>query len=141
MNQNFIANAVSRVMAQAVSTGLFVSLATFQRPSGTFDAGGAPDGLYANVPGLTSIPCMKASPGDSVRASEARTEQNVTDLGPWHILLNGLYPEVESGWRGEDANSTGPWRVVVDGVDYDIRGVERDSQSKMTRLEAFLVTI
>ena len=144
MNQDFIANAVAGIMAQATATGLFVSLATLQRPSGTFDAGGAPDGLYVNVSGLVDIPCMKAINGDpsaTVQAMQQRLTERVTSRGHWHVLLNDFYPDVIGGWEGNDPDFPGPWRLIVDGDPYLIFGAENDSQSQMTRLAAYLVTI
>ena len=146
---NAIQTAISSVMATARATGLFSSVATFQRPSGVFTGGGAPDGLYVNVAGLDAVACMKAMNGDPsamVKASTRRTVPTREASGVWHILLDNLYPAVEKGWRGEDDANPGPWRVLVTDVDgtvkaYDIRGVERDSQAQMNRVEGYLVTI
>lgn len=145
MNQNLIARAISQVMPSAIATGLFVSLATFQAPSGTFDAGGAPDGLYGDVPGLVNIPCTAPPPSEArVQATEVRALAEITAGELHHVLLNGYYPAVDLGWRDG-------WRVMlgdndgtghmVRGFAYDLMGVESDSQSQMSRVQVKLSTI
>ena len=144
MNQDFITNAVEGVMAQALATGLFVSSATFQRPSGVFDAGGAPDGEYVDIPGLVEIRCMKAINGDpsaTLQASQQRLLERVTSTGHWHVLLDTYYSQVIAGWEGNDPDAPGPWRLLVDGETYLIFGAEHDSQFQMTRVAAYQVTI
>ncbi len=136
-------------MATARATGLFCSVARFQKPSGVFTGGGAPDGEYVDVVGLTEVACMKAINGDPsamVKAHKDRQASSQESFGIWHILLDSLYPAVETGWRGENDSAAGAWRVIVTDVDatstsYDIHGVERDSQGQMTRVEAYKVTI
>lgn len=132
MNQSL---DITGIMAEVIATGLLVSSCTIQAPSGTLTASGAPDGLYANVSGLVSIRCISAPVGPmSSRSKEERTEEQITDLGGNHVLLEGYYPTLEAGWRDG-------WRAVIDGTDYDLQGVESDSQGQMTRLKVTLVTI
>lgn len=151
MNQDLIARAISQVMPSAIATGLFVSLATFQAPSGTFDAGGAPDGLYGDVPGLVNIPCTAPPPSEArIQATENRALAEITAAEWHHVLLNAWYPQLDAGWRGTGL-PIGAWRIVIGdndgtghmvrGFAYDIAGVESDSQSQMTRVTAKLATI
>jgi hypothetical protein len=135
MNQS-ISYEVAGVMAQAIATGLFVSLCTIQAPSGTLGASGAPDGLYSNVSGLVSIPCMDApQPPTDARfgVKEAKAPAEITAMANRHVLLNTYYPTLITGWRQG-------WRAVIDGVIYDLCGVEPDSQRQMVRLELELVS-
>lgn len=123
-------------MASAVATGLFRSLCTFQVPSGTLGATGAPDGLYTNATGLVNIPCMDApQPPNEIKlgAFESRAAGQVADEAPRHVLLDAYYPTVMTLWR------TG-LRAVVDGTTYDVRGAECDSQRTQVRCELWLVT-
>lgn len=125
----------SGIMADVLATGLLVSSATIQQPSGTLTDSGAPDGQYTNVTGLVGIPCISAPERmKSVGASEQRTEKQITDENANHVLLGGYYPTLEAGWRNG-------WRAVIDGTDFDIQGVESDSQGVMTRMKVTLVTI
>ena len=121
---------IESVMVEALDTGMFVSLCTLQEPSGTFTAGGAPDGLYADVAGLVGIPCM-APP---INAGETRTLAEIEASDMQRVLLDGYYPTMDAGWRNG-------WRAVVDGVAYDLAGVRSDSQSRMTDLTVKLVTV
>lgn len=141
MNQNFIQNAVRGVMPQAIETGLFVSLATFQEPSGDLDALGVPDGLYSDVAGFVDIACT-APPynfsDSSMAATETREMPQITATEWLHVLLDSYYPGIVAGWRGD---GTGAWRVVIDGTAFDIGGAESASQRQMTRVKARLSTI
>ncbi len=151
MNQDFIRLAILEVMPAALATGLFVSLATFQAPSGVFDDAGAANGNYADVAGLTNIPCTAPPPSDArIQATENRALAEISASEWHHVLLNAFYPSLDQGWRG-DGTPTGAWRVIIggndgngnliDGFAYDIAGIESDSQSQMTRMTAKLTTI
>ena len=141
MNQAFIENAIQNVMAAAIQTGLFVSLATFQAPSQDFDSAGAWDGTWTNVSGLVGIPCTAPPPSDArIQATENRALAEITASEWHHVLLDAWYPALDAGWRG-DGTPAGAWRVLIDGFAYEISGVESDSQSQMTRLTARLTTI
>jgi hypothetical protein len=123
-------------MPAVIATGLLVSLFTAQMPSSDLGGTGAPDGTYASVIGLVNIACT-APPyafGDSsIRAEEMKAVPEIAAAGFLHTLLDGYYPLLNAGWRGG-------WRCLIDGTNYDILGVESDSQSKMTRVSVRLVT-
>ena len=142
MNQDLIQLAIAGVMPAAIATGLFVSLATFQQPSGVLNELGIPDGNYTDVVGLANIPCTAPPPSDArITATENRALAEITASEWHHVLLDAWYPDIDLGWRGEDPAGTGAWRVLIDGYPYNIAGVESDSQMQMTRVTARLVTI
>lgn len=129
-----LALEISRVMAQAVDTGLFVSLCTFQEP-GLAGPSGAPSNTFTNVDPLVNIPCMNAPVSDvRIQALELKALQEIEESSLRHVLLNGWYPQIEDGV----ANG---WRCIVDGVVYDLMGAESDSQGTQTRLELKLASI
>lgn len=134
MNQS-LQSEISQVMPQAVATGLYRSLATFQAPDGTQGPTGEPTGTYTPVDGLVNIPCMDAP--SSMAFIRALEEQSVTDIlakGLRRVALNGYYPAAIAGWRQG-------WRVIVDGTVYDILGAEADSQRTQTRMELQLASL
>lgn len=130
-----IAYDVAEVMAQAVATGLYVSLATFQSLDTTQGPTGNPVGTYANVAGLVNIACMDAplAPG-TISALEAKALAEIESKGIRHVSLDGYYPAVITGWPQG-------WRCIVDGVIYDVLGAEADSQSTQTRVKLQLVSL
>ncbi len=135
MNQS-LSYELDGIMPAVIATGLLVSLFTAQAPSSVLGGTGAPDGTYANVIGLVNIACT-APPyafGDSsIRAEEMKAVPDIASLRFLHTLLDGYYPLLKTGWPQG-------WRCLIDGVNYDIIGVESDSQSKMTRVSVRLVT-
>ena len=141
MNQAFIHNAIQGVMAEAVATGLFVSLFTAQEPVPTIGPTGQVEFDYTNVSGLINIPCMSAPPstGD-LQATEVRALTDITASELHHVLLNGWYPQLDQGWRGENSDGQGAWIALIDGYQYEINGVESDSQTQMTRVRVKLAT-
>ncbi len=132
MQQN-LTYELNQVMPQAVETGLFPSLCTFQDRSGgdnpTVDALGQVDlatSDYQNVPGLINIPCMISAVSTMRPQMEGgRTQEYNFEAPSRHILLNDYYPAVLQRFL-----------AIVDGVAFEITpgGVEPDSQSQMTRL-------
>jgi len=128
-------------MAEAVATGLFVSLFTAQEPVPTIGPTGAVEFDYTNVAGLIDIPCMSAptSTGD-LQATEVRALTDITASELHHVLLNAWYPQLDQGWRGENSDGKGAWIALIDGYQYEINGVEADSQSQMTRVRVKLAT-
>lgn len=129
MNQAVMFYSIAGVMPAALATGLFVSLCTIQQPDGLLIGAGEPSGNFVNVAGLVNLKCMNAPLSDSkVSADEKKTEQDIQDFSPTHVLLQGWFPAIETGI------SQG-WIAVIDGVATDILGVESDSQKQMTRLE------
>lgn len=140
MNQVLIAAGIANVMRQARATGLFHSLATITAPSGDLTAGGSPDGVYIDVPGLVAIPAMDAPfsvDRFTIMASENRAVPETTSTEQRHVLLNDFYPQLspETNW-GEVG-----WKCTIDGVLYDIAGGECDSQRTQTRLKLIGVTV
>lgn len=142
MNQAAIALAIRGVMPAALATGLFVSLFTAQQPVPTQGANGAIAFDYVDVAGLIAIPCMSSpeSPG-SIQATEVRALEEITAAELHHVVLNGYYPALDAGWRGENADGKGAWIALIDGFRYEISGVESDSQSQMTRVQVKLATV
>ena len=141
MNQAFIENAIAQVMPAALATGVFVSLATFQAPNADYDAAGAWEGTWANIAGLTNIPCTAPPISDAkISATEARQLQEILASEFHHVLLAGHYPSLDQGWRGT-GTPAGAWRVLVDGTAYELAGVESDSQGQMTRVTARISTL
>ena len=140
MNQDAIALAIAGVMPAAIATGMFVSLATFQVPSGAIFANGMPDGTFVDVAGLVGIKCQNApsgGAGGNIQAKQVKAETEDTFLNMSHVLLAGFYPDAETAWRMGG-------RMIVDGLIYangDILGVESDSQSQMTRVEVRVATV
>jgi len=149
MNQALIARAVAGVMPAARATGLFVSLCVFTMPDTGFDPSGTPDQGSIPVPGLvdhftgsTSIGCMDAPPSDArIQATEAKDLEEIASKGFRHMLLNDYYPEVVAVPATPDGQIPTNWTATVDGVQFNILGVEKDSQFQMTRLELELVNV
>lgn len=134
-----LAYEIEGVMPQAVDTGLFVSLCSFNQPSGALGPSGAPvtgAGAWVPVANLQNIPC-KRQPVSNLRiqATEVRQLEEILSLQVQHVLLNGYYPDVTG--LGSDDN----WQAVIDGVAYTLMGAESDSQSQMTRCEVRLAQI
>lgn len=128
MNQDLIRAGILGVMPQVRATGLLVSLFTARAPSGTMGATGAPSGEYSDVVGLVDIPCT--SPPESVgsiRATEMRQVAEIAAAEFHHVLLDDYYPNLDNGWRDG-------WLCAIDGTLFNIKGVESDSQSQMTRV-------
>lgn len=127
---------IKEVMAQAIAEGTFVSLCTIQGPDNVFSDSGFPSGAFVNLAGLVNIPCMKA-PQSMLRiaAEERKAEPGVQSLEPFHVLLNGYYPAIPQ------VTTTRPsLRAIVDGVQYEVMGVEHDSQLQMSRLTVRVAT-
>lgn len=131
MNQSITYEILS-VMPLTTEQGTYKSLCTIQQPNISVDGAGGQ--LYTpatNVPGLVNIPCMKAPTSPvRVQATEMKALEDIMSKVPLHVLLNGYYPAI-----------TPDLWALVDGVQYDIIGVESDSQSQMTRLELQLVEV
>ena len=128
---------IQAVMPAALVTGLFLSVCTFQAPSGADLPGGAPSDQYTPVSGLQNIPCMDAVPSSTkVQATEAKDMAEIASKGYRHLLLNGYYPQATP-----DGQIPTSWQAVVDGTTYDVLGVEHDSQQTQTRCELELVQL
>jgi len=129
-------------MPAAIATGLFVSLFTAMEPVPTIGPTGAVEFDYTPVSGLTNIPCT-APPPSTIRlqATEVRALEDITASELHHVLLNSFYPQLDAGWRGENSDGKGAWIAQIDGFNYEIAGVESDSQSQMTRVRVKLATL
>lgn len=125
-----LSQEIAAVMKEARATGLFVSVCTVQQADGGFTASGFPDGGFTNISGVVNIPCTAPPPSVArVQASENKQVDGVQSLVPAHVLLNGYYPQVPF------ATTTRPaLRAVIDGNNFEVMGVEHDSQKQMTRL-------
>lgn len=135
MNQSF-SYELDGIMPAVVATGLLVSLFTAQMPSSVLGGTGAPNGTYTNVLGLVDIACTSpplAFGDTSIRADEMKAVAEIAAAQFHHVLLDSYYPLLDAGWRNG-------WRCLIDGTNFDILGVESDSQSKMTRVHVRLVT-
>ena len=142
MNQATIQLAIQGVMPAVISTGLLVSLFTAMEPVPTIGATGAVLFDYTPVPGLVDIPCT-APPesAGSIVATEVRGLEEIVASELHHVLLDGYYPTLDAGWRGENSDGKGAWIALIDGFNYEISGVESDSQSQMTRVRVKLATV
>lgn len=118
---------IAAVMPTTTASGLLVSTCDIQQPSGTFSASGAPDGLFVAVDGLQGIRCTAPPKGGN---DEKRSMSEIEAFNRLHVLLEGYYPTIHPYMR-----------AVVDDTNYDIVGVESDSQGQMTRLWVQEVTI
>jgi hypothetical protein len=142
MNQDAIALAIAGVMPAAIATGLFVSLFTAMEPVPTIGVTGAVEFDYTPVSGLVNIPCIAApeSPANIV-ATEVRALTEITASEIRHVLLDAWYPQLDAGWRGENNDDKGAWIAQIDGFNYEISGVESDSQTTQTRVKVTLATV
>ena len=142
MNQDAIALAIAGVMPAAIATGLFVSLFTAMEPVPTIGPTGAVEFDYTPVSGLIDIPCIAApeSPANIV-ATEVRALTEITASEIRHVLLDAWYPQLDAGWRGENSDDKGAWIATIDGFNYEISGVESDSQTTQTRVKVTLATV
>jgi len=138
---------LQQAATEAFDSGLYVSTIQFKQPDGNFGPSGAPSGDYVNVPGLvdlitgvSAIGCMDSplSPG-TISALEAKSLTDIESEGIRHVSLNGYYPQVVSNWQGENENMN--WRAVIDSVNYEVFGVERDSQKTQTRVKLRIVLV
>ncbi len=135
MNQSNAYNFADVVPA-VLASGLPVSLATFQEPSGQLTDDGSPvrgAGAWVDVAGYVGIVCMSA-PESILRigASERKSMEEIESYNSNHVWLAGHYPEIATHTE---------WSVIVDGNRYGVEGAESDSQSKTTRVKISKVTI
>lgn len=127
---------IKQVMPAATAEGTFVSLCTIQQPDNVFTDSGFPSGTFVNIAGLVNIPCMKA-PQSMIRiaADERKAEAGIQSLEPSHVLLDAYYPAIPQ------VTPTRPsLRAIVDGINYEVMGVEHDSQLQMSRLTVRVAT-
>ena len=126
---------LSAVMPEVRASGLLVSLFTAQAPSGVYGDTGAPDGTYNDVMGLVNIACTSPPISDArLLAGEVSALEEISVQEFHHVLLDDWYPALDLGWRDG-------WRCTIDGFAFDIKGIESDSQMKMTRVSVRLVTV
>ncbi len=127
---------LAHVMAEAVATGLFRSLATFYKPVKTQGPTGNYIGTTVTVSGMVNIPCMDApfSIGQPKATEDKQPNQTLAESFR-HVLLDGWYPLVSGaapGWG---------WQVNIDGTLMDLIGAESDSQNTQTRISVQRVTL
>lgn len=137
-------------MPAVISTGLLVSLFTAMEPVPTIGGTGAVDFDYTPVAGLTNIACTAPPESTgSIVATEARELEDIVASELHHVLLEGYYPSLDAGWRGENSDGKGAWIAAIAPINtqpgvtfnYEISGVESDSQSQMTRVRVKLATV
>lgn len=145
MAQNPLSYRISKFMATAVRSGLFVSVCSIQAPDGLLGPSGAPSGNYVAVSGLQSILCMDAPEGfgSGISAVEKRAVPEIESTGFRHVLLAGAYPQLgpttnwgNVGWQAVLTNT-----VTNQSQTYDIYGAEPDSQGTQTRMRLKAVTL
>ncbi len=150
MNQNFIQLSIAGVMPAALATGLFVSLFTAMEPVPNIGPTGAVEFDYTPVAGLIGIACTAPPESvDSIVATEVRGLEEIVASELHHVLLNAYYPQLDAGWRGENSDGKGAWIAQIAPIatqpdvffNYEINGVESDSQSQMTRVRVKLATV
>lgn len=135
MTQGTVVDLVGIAMEMFRASGLASSLVTLQQPSGTFDASGAPDGLYVDIPGLIDIPCQAMPSGGAkiLTAVGVRRPEEVLSTAPLHVLLDNYYPAAGTGWLG-DATMPGGAIAILNGERHILMGVDHSSQHDQTRL-------
>lgn len=130
---------LSAPIAAVTAAGLFSSLCTVKQatnvPNAETGQVDLTDAGFTNI--ITDVPCMRA-PFNPVRimADSKATPTMSEEFNPFHLLLNGYYPQVP-----EALNSPAQLLVIIDGVQHDILGVESDSQKQMTRLHVTQVSV
>ena len=131
MNQNFIQNAIQGVMPIARATGLFISIITFQEPTG-YTSTGEPSGNYTDIAGLVNLKCMDAPENVTfkIAANESHNDPEIVSDAPRHVLLDRYYAVLSPATDWGDVG----WRAIMDGIIYDVQGVENDSQLQMNRV-------
>jgi len=141
MNQTMLPEILA-VMPAATDPelGLFDSLCTIEVPSGNLGPSGAPDGLFVAYAGLTAIPCMQSVPSTArVQATEVKDLEEIMAKGLRHVLMNGFYPQLQVLKQDGQVRA-----LLTDSAgnvnEFEILGVEPDSQSTQTRFECQLVT-
>ena len=137
-----IAAAIGNVIVSVPVTLPWPSLFTAQEPVPTIGPTGAMEFDYTDVAGLIAIPCTAPPESPSgITATEVRALEDITSAELHHVLLDAWYPALDAGWRGENADGKGAWIALIDGNQYEITGVESDSQSTMTRVRVKLATV
>lgn len=146
MNQT-IAGDIDAVMPTLLDSGLMSTLCTIIVPAGVvndtlvggvlnsqFDAGGAPDPTIPGIPlsGCQNIPCTAPplSYGGKVLPTEVKELKQIMAKTPLHVLLGGYFPQILSHYI-----------AVINNLNFEIMGVEHDSQQQMTRLAVQLATV
>ena len=112
----------------SLSATFYPSLCMIQEVTEVQDAYGQPIGAWADVAGLTNLPCAIAPFSGSPEMAEHKRADGTIEIITHHISIAGHYPAI-----------TNKMRALVAGLAYDIVGAEMDSHSTMTRLRAVLV--
>lgn len=145
MNQ-YIQQEIVQVMPLAYGLGTFVSSASFVQPNPVQGATGNTIGGYITLAGLQNIPCMNApertgSAGSS--SDEKRSVENIQAKRGRHVLLNGYFPALDTGF--ESGAGLGYQVSITDqngtASMYTFLGGEGDSQQTQTRCKLELVTV
>jgi len=125
-----LSQEIAKVMPEARTLGLFVSLCTVEQPDNLFSDSGFPSGNFLPISGVVNIPCTAPPPNViRVQASEDKKLDGVQSIVPSHVLLNGYFVQIP--WAVVNRPAL---RAVIDGQIFEVLGVEHDSQKQMTRL-------
>lgn len=140
MNQG-IEESIKAVMPEVLKSGLMTSLCTITVPPHVYDAGGAPDPAAPYIPLAMhqDIPCTDPplSIGDRVQPTEMKELAEILSKNVLHVLLGGYYPAIITEYRALLAPKSDPTATI----EYDIVGIENDSQNTQTRLAVQRVTV
>lgn len=144
MNQS-IARDIAAVMPAVERSGLLVQLCTITEFPGAFTDSGAPDPSvpYTARAGMSNIPCIAPpiSIGTNVQPTEMKELTEIYAKNVLHVLLGGFYPAIIAANRALIGDNDGAGNMVAPIVEYDIVGIESDSQGVMTRMAVQVVTI
>ena len=103
----------------------FPQRVTIQEPTITRNSTEEEVKTWANKAGLVDLPCAVASAGMATAAGARETRAVMMSFAVrlFKILIGGYHTAILPTMR-----------AVIDGVNYDILGVEHDTQAVMTRL-------
>lgn len=134
-----MAYALSKIVPSVVLTGIVVSTCSVFQQDGVKGPSGAPSGNYS-VAVLTNIPCLDSVQRDAaIGANQKRAVKEIQAEGFRHVWLAGeyyaqLFPLIQQGLQ---ATITDPNGVTT----YNLKGVEQDSQNRMTRLRVEVISV
>jgi len=120
------AAVISPRFLTSIPAGFWPSACDIQVSTPTQDSYGEPVASWADVSGLTEIPCAKAP----LSAMELQAAGYTATDQAWHVLLQGAYPAITTAHR-----------AVVDSANFDIDAVETDQMSTVTRLRVRSVSV
>lgn len=117
-----------QVLDVARAYGLISATVTIKENTATGVLGTA--GTWVNRAGLVDLPCMAAADIMMTRISqsqEVRKQDRTGDVDRIQVVIDGLYPTITKGNHA----------VITQGAvtrEFEITGIEQDSQATYTRL-------